>query len=82
MIKSLSMGSFIISLKNTTLHQPVCRTVSSETYVIEDACNYVSTKYYPAGDKIRKRIIRRKAQGLAIKNGKLGTILQEKDSIT
>ena len=55
---------------------------SGETHVIEDACNYVSTKSYLAGDKIRKRIIRRKAQRLAIKDGKLGTILQEKDSIT
>ena len=51
---------------------------SGETYVIEDVCNYVSTKSNPAGaDKIRKRIIRWKAQRLAVKDGELGIIYKK-----
>ena len=41
--------------------------------LIQDECNYVSTKAYPAdADKNRKRIIRRKAlSGLAVRNGEV-----------
>ena len=40
--------------------------------LIEDACNYVSTNSYPAGaDKNRKRIIRRKALRLIVKDGEV-----------
>ena len=44
----------------------------ADANLIEDACNYASTKSYPAGaDKNRKRIIRRKAQRLAVKDGEV-----------
>ena len=40
--------------------------------LIEDASNYVSTRSYPAGaDKNRKRIIRREALRLAVKDGEV-----------
>ena len=40
--------------------------------LIQDACNYVSTKAYPAdAAKNRKRIIRRKALRLAVRNGEV-----------
>ena len=44
----------------------------SENKLIEDACNYVTDKTYPAGvDKNRKRVIRRKAQKMVVKNGEV-----------
>ena len=40
--------------------------------LIQDARNYVSTKAYPAdADKNRKRIIRRKAHRLAVRDGEV-----------
>ena len=42
-------------------------TGETDANLIEDAFNYMPTKSYPAGeDKIRKRIIRWKAQRLGV----------------
>ena len=44
----------------------------SEYKLIEDACNYVTNKIYPDGvDKNRKRIIRRKARKIVVKQGEV-----------
>ena len=43
-----------------------------ENELIEDVCDYVSNKTYPAGaDKNRKRIIRRKAKKIVVRHGEV-----------
>lgn len=42
----------------------------SDNELIEEACNYAIEKTYPDGaDKNKKRIIRRKAKKIVVKNG-------------